>query len=200
MYRRILVAIDATPTEENRSALERTEQVGRLTGGEVYVLHMARSHIVPGDITAGAAPGATPSGEDAEEADRAVMQDLIDRLADAGVDAHGEMVSATEHDVAGVILQRARELDVDLLVLGHQHHRGAGNVFRASVADRIIHQHPRKLLARRKRSDARLRPTPSCVGAGYPTARAGCRRRIRIGKVMRARAPQNRNNLSKDHN
>lgn len=141
MYQRILVAIDATPTDENRSALERTEQIGRLTGARVHVLHVARSHIVPGDITAGAAFGVS-AAEDFEEDNRNVVQDFVERLADAGVDAHGEMVSATEHDVASVILQRARELDVDLLVLGHQHHRGAGNVFRASVADRIIHQHP----------------------------------------------------------
>lgn len=142
MYKRILVAIDATPTDENRSALQRTEQIGRLTGGTVYVLHMARSHILPGDITAGAGFGLIPTGEDFEEQNRKVVQDLIDRLADAGVDAHGEMVSATEHDVARVILQRAQELDVDLLVLGHQHHRGARGAFRSSVADWIIHHHP----------------------------------------------------------
>ena len=58
--------------------------------------------------------------------DKAVQQ-LIDQLSAAGIDAHGELVSATEHDVAEVILQRAKELDVDLLVLGHQHHaRGRG--------------------------------------------------------------------------
>ena len=43
MYKRILVAIDAMPAEENRSALARTEQIGRLTGATVYVLHFARA-------------------------------------------------------------------------------------------------------------------------------------------------------------
>jgi len=136
------VAIDATPTEENRSALERTEQVGRLTGGTVYVLHVARAHIVPGDITGGAGLGVRSAADDAEVADRNAVQALVDRLSAAGVDAHGEMVSATEHDVAGVILQRAKELNVDLLVLGHQHHRVAGNAFRSSVAEHVIRQPP----------------------------------------------------------
>ena len=36
------------------------------------------------------------------------MQRLVDGLAAAGNDAHGEMLSATEHDIAEVILQRAR--------------------------------------------------------------------------------------------
>lgn len=37
---------------------------------------------------------------------------------------------------------RAKELDVDLLVLGHQHHRGVGNLFRSSVAEQVIREHP----------------------------------------------------------
>jgi nucleotide-binding universal stress UspA family protein len=81
---------------------------------------------------------------------RNAVQALVDRPSAAGIEAHGEIVSATTHDVARVILQRAQELNVDLLVLGHQHHRGAGNVFRSSVGDWIIHHHPRfsNLLAR----------------------------------------------------
>jgi nucleotide-binding universal stress UspA family protein len=142
MYKRILVAIDATPTDENRSALKRTEQIGLLTHGTVYVLHVARSHIVPGDITGGAGLGVRSAEDDVEIADRNAVQAFVDHLSEAGIDAHGEMVSATEHDVAGVILQRAKELNVDLLVLGHQHHRGPGNAFRSSVAEQVIHQHP----------------------------------------------------------
>jgi nucleotide-binding universal stress UspA family protein len=142
MYKRILVAIDATPAEENQTALDRTEQIGLLTGATVYVLHMARSHIVPGDITGGSGLGVRSAEDDVEIMDRDVVQALVDRLSAAGVDAHGELLSATEHDVAGIILQRASELNVDLLVLGHQYHRGIGNVFRTSVAEQIIRQHP----------------------------------------------------------
>ena len=142
MYQRILLAIDATPTDENRSALKRTEQIGLLTGGTVHVLHVARSHIVAGDITEGAALGVRSTADDVEIADRDVVQAFVDQLCAAGIDAHGEIVSATDHDLASVILQRATELDVDLLVLGHQHHRGSGGVFRSSVAEQVIHQHP----------------------------------------------------------
>jgi nucleotide-binding universal stress UspA family protein len=44
--------------------------------------------------------------------------------------------------MAEIILQRARERNVDLIVLGHQHHRGAANLFQSSVAERVIRQHP----------------------------------------------------------
>src|SRR4051812_31785349 len=166
MYRRILVAIDATPTEENRSALTRTEQIGRLTGiaapraGEtgaalagperlgrlrgatVHIPHVARGHVVTGDIVGGAGLGVPAAVEDVEDADLQAVQALVDRLEAAGIDAHGEMVSEAEHDVATLILQRARELDVDLLILGHQHHRGAGRLFHSSVAEQVIRQHP----------------------------------------------------------
>ena len=80
MYQRILVAIDATPTEMNRSALNRTEQVGRLTGATVYVLHVARAHIVPGDIIGGAGFGVLSAQDDVEAVDRQVVQHFIDRL------------------------------------------------------------------------------------------------------------------------
>jgi nucleotide-binding universal stress UspA family protein len=137
MYERILVTIDAHPTEENASAIQRTEQIGKLTGATVHVLHIARGHIIPEDITGGSARlGVWSAEDDPEDADRAAVQQLVDRLSAAGIDAHGEMVVATEHDAADVILQRAEELGVDLLVLGHQHHRGS------RTAERVIHQHP----------------------------------------------------------
>jgi nucleotide-binding universal stress UspA family protein len=142
MYKRILVAIDTTPSEENRSALQRTEQIGKLTGATIYVLHVARGHIVSEDISAGSGLGVVSAEDDVEPVDRANVQRLIDNLAGAGIDAHGEIVSATDHDIAEVILQRAMELDVDLLVLGHQHHRGRGGTFGSSVAEQVIHQHP----------------------------------------------------------
>jgi nucleotide-binding universal stress UspA family protein len=136
MYDRILVAIDALPTDENRTTLHRTEQIGTLTGATVYVLHIARGHIISEDISAGSGLGVPSAEDDAEAVDRRAVQELVDRLSAAGIDAHGEMVSATDHDVPEVILQRAKELDVDLLVLGHKHHRGS------RTAERIIHQHP----------------------------------------------------------
>ncbi|GEL18482.1 universal stress protein [Pseudonocardia asaccharolytica] len=142
MYDRILVAIDATPTEENRSALQRTEQIGKLTGATVYVLHVAREHIVPGDITGGSGLGVRTADDDIETVNRQAVQQLIDRLCAVGINAHGEIVGATEHDIAEVILQRAKEHDVDLIVLGHQHHRGPGNAFRSSVAEHVIRHRP----------------------------------------------------------
>ena len=81
------------------------------------MLHVARAHIVPGDIIGGSGLGVLSAEDDVEAVDRQAVQQLVDSLAAAGVEAHGEIVSATEHDIADVILQRAKELDVDLIVL-----------------------------------------------------------------------------------
>src|SRR5207244_10077346 len=119
MYGRILVAVDTTP-DENNPALQRTEQFAKMTGAVVYLLHVARGHIVAWDIAGGSSRAVVSAEDDAENADRQVVQRAIDHLTAAGVEAHGELVSATEHDIAEVILQRAKELEVDLIVLGQE--------------------------------------------------------------------------------
>jgi nucleotide-binding universal stress UspA family protein len=143
MYNRMLVAVDASPDSPDDS-LNRTAQFAKMTGGTVHLLHVARGHIIPTDISAGAGFGVRSPEDDADVRERQVVQRAVDQLAAAGIDVHGEMIEATEHDVAGVIVQRANELDVDIIVLGYQHHRGS------AVAEHVIRQHPRcsVLLAR----------------------------------------------------
>jgi nucleotide-binding universal stress UspA family protein len=141
MYNRMLVAVDTTP-DENNPALQRTEQFARMAGATVYLLHVTRGHIVSWDITGGSGRAVVSAEDDVENVDRQVVQRAVDHLAAAGIEAHGEIVSATEHDVAEVILQRAKELEVDLIVLGQEHHRGPGQGFRSSVAEKVIHKHP----------------------------------------------------------
>ena len=135
MYNRILVAIDASPDSPDDS-LNRTTQFARMTGGTVYLLHVARGHIIPTDISAGSGLGVRSAEDDVDVRERQVVQDAVDQLAAAGIDVHGEMIEATEHDAAEVIVQRAKELDVDIIVLGYQHHRAS------TVAERVIHQRP----------------------------------------------------------
>ncbi|MGE3289066.1 MAG: universal stress protein [Pseudonocardia sp.] len=148
MYNRILVAIDASPDSPDDS-LNRTTQFARMTGGTVYLLHVARGHIIPADISAGSGLGVRSAEDDVDVRERQVVQDAVDQLAAAGIDVHGELIEATERDAAEVIVQRAKELDVDIIVLGYQHHRGS------AVAEHVIHQRPHCsiLLARPPLSD-----------------------------------------------
>lgn len=135
MYEKILVAIDASPDSPDDS-LQRTTQFAKMTGGTVYLLHVARGHVVASDINVGSGLGVLVGEDDVDERERKVVQDAVDQLAAAGVTVHGELINATEHDVAQIIVQRATDLQVDIIVLGYQHYRGS------TVADRVIRQHP----------------------------------------------------------
>lgn len=142
MYRRILVAFDAAHAANHGFTVKRIKALGKMAQGSVHVLYIQNAHIVPGSIMAGAGLGVRSAGEDVEPLDKQMVQSVVNELSNAGVDAHGEMVGATEHDVASVILQRAQELNIDLLVLENEYHTDAGHGLRPSVAEQVIRQHP----------------------------------------------------------
>ena len=96
------------------------------------------------DITAGSGLGVLDGEDDVAAGEQKIVQDAVNQLAAAGVTVHGELINATEHDIADIILQRANELRADIIVLGYQHHRGS------TVAEQVIRRHPKcsVLLAR----------------------------------------------------
>ncbi len=140
MYKRVLIAIDAGRRDETASTLQRTEQLGLMTGARVHILCIQPSHIVPGSISQVAPAGTNPAVNDVETADRSVLQAMVDRLAAAGVNVQGELVATTEHDIADLIVQRVQADKVDLLILEHEYQ--SGHALRASVAEQVIRQHP----------------------------------------------------------
>jgi nucleotide-binding universal stress UspA family protein len=149
MYQRMLLAIDASPDSPDNS-LNRSVQFARMAGCSVHLLHVARGHIIPGDISAGSRLGVRVAEDDVDVRERQVVQNAVDTLAAAGIEVHGELIEATEHDAADAIVARARELDVDIIVLGYQHYRASG------VAEHVIRARPHCsiLLARPPDPDA----------------------------------------------
>lgn len=136
LFDRILIAVDPGPSEDD-FMLPRIQEIGQMTGATVYLLHVARGHTLARDVSAGAGLGLMAEEDDVESHDRAIVQDAVDKLSAAGIPIHGELVSAPEHDVADVILQRAAELAVNLIILGPQHQRG-----RSNVAEKVIRARP----------------------------------------------------------
>lgn len=135
MYDRMLIAID-TELDSPDNSLRRAIQFAKMSGGTVHLLHVARGHVVASDISAGAGLGVLPGADDVDAGEREIVQRAVDTMAQAGITVHGELINATEHDAADVIIQRARDLRVDLIVLGYQHYRGS------SVADQVIKHQP----------------------------------------------------------
>ena len=83
MHQRMLISIDAPPDSPDDS-LGRTVQFATMAGCSVHLLHVARAHIVPGDISAGAGLGVRVAQDDVDSRERQVVQDAGDTLAAAG--------------------------------------------------------------------------------------------------------------------
>ncbi len=135
LYKKILLAIDATRPEEVKQALERASQLGLMTRAKFHVLHIARSHTIPG-------LGGGLEASEVENMNRQAVQDFLDRLAEAGVDAQGEIICATEYEIPSIIMLRARVLGVDLLVLKDQVNRSGNSLLQTSVAEQIMQHRP----------------------------------------------------------
>jgi nucleotide-binding universal stress UspA family protein len=123
MYDRILAAIDASP--DSPDDLPEPHRQVRADDGRDG-LPAARGARAKHSVGISVASDiGVPTAEDIDVRERKVVQDAVDQLVGAGIEVHGEFVEATEHDAADVIVQRARDLDVDIIVLGYQHHRGS---------------------------------------------------------------------------
>lgn len=141
MYTKILAAVDLTPNES--AVLDHTRQLARLNSATVHLLHVAPVHHIPGEIVGGSGLGVVSGDDDIAPDDRQMIREAVEHLSSAeGITATAEVLAATEHHIADVILRRAKELEVDLIVLGETLHRGPSKLFRASISDQVIHHHP----------------------------------------------------------
>src|SRR4029078_81117 len=108
MYQRMLISIDAAPDSPDNS-LSRTVQFATMAGCSVHLLHVARGHIIPGDISARSRLGVRAAEDDVDVRERQVVQDAVDTLAAAGIDVHGELIAATPHARAHGVTPRRQE-------------------------------------------------------------------------------------------
>jgi nucleotide-binding universal stress UspA family protein len=137
MYERILIAVASTPNEG--AVVEHATMLASLSGAALHVVHVTPLHLISEDVVAGSGLGVVTGDGDVEPAEKNLVADLLKKLRSAGVPVTGEVVSATEHDTARAITERARATNADLLILGESHHRGPSKLFRASVAAEIVH-------------------------------------------------------------
>jgi multicomponent Na+:H+ antiporter subunit G len=126
--RTIVVGYDGS--EPAQRALERA---AALAGEEGSVTLVTAVSILP------ASPGAAPGGGDELEEQKRVLQDGGARLAELGVDVR--LVEALA-DPAQAIIDAARRLDADLIVVGTRGRNVAARVLQGSVSTRVVHGAP----------------------------------------------------------
>ena len=140
MYKRILLAYDGS--ESGQKALLDCKDMANLTQAELFLIAVMPP---PAAFIGGESGIYDPALEKEEEEQyKAILQDGVKRLSDAGRTAAGELVVG---DAVDEITRYAKKMQVDLIVVGHKHLDGwAARWWRGSLSKTLIEHSPCSVL------------------------------------------------------
>lgn len=144
MYSRILTAIDST--RQAQSVLAHTQYLAQLGGARAHVLHVYSLRAIHASLPVVAAPAAGVAiasmapVEHTVGAAHQLVDQAVAQLTAAGVTTTGEVLDAREERAAELIVQRAQDLAIQLIVLGAQYRKRLLAALRPTVTDRVCHQ------------------------------------------------------------
>ncbi len=135
MYKNILVAID--DSETSRCALVEAMQIAKTNQAKLYITHVVDEVLLNmhghamldmGDANSAAANL------------RHAGQELLDNALKgaAGIEAETVLLEARKRRVSETIVDKARELGVDLIVIGRHGRGGLATFILGSVAEQIL--------------------------------------------------------------
>jgi nucleotide-binding universal stress UspA family protein len=136
VYGRILVAVDHSKPSDR--AVLAARDLAVLSRGEVWVLHLREREM-------GFKTGVLPPDETSEEAKAAVAAS-VQVLAQAGVKAHGEVRNTVFGYAAREIVDDAKEVDADVIVMGSRGRSDITGLLLGSTAHKVIHLSDRPVL------------------------------------------------------
>jgi nucleotide-binding universal stress UspA family protein len=134
VYEKILAAIDQS--EIGDRVLAATRELASLSGGEVWVLHVRERE--PSKFM-------SASVESDEEA-HATVSAAIEKLASAGVKAHGQVAHSVYGYAAREIVSRAQQNGIGVIVMGSRGHGDLAGLLVGSTAHKVIHLADRPVL------------------------------------------------------
>jgi nucleotide-binding universal stress UspA family protein len=132
MYQRILLAYDGS--ESGQKALLDCQDIAQWSQSELYLIAVMPSPAVYIAVDG----GFYDSGRDEEDKQRfkAILEDGLRRLKEAGRAATGEMLVG---DAVQEITEYAQKINADLIVVGHKHLKGwAARWWRGSTSASLI--------------------------------------------------------------
>lgn len=139
MYRRILVAIDGSPTAMR--GLDEALRLARLTHAKVHLLHVVdeMKHVTGYEsftaYTNDVLPRLRAGGEE-------VLMKGREHATGTGVEIDSELVMGPADRVCDVVAARSRAWDADLIVIGTHGRRGLDRVLLGSDAEQILRVAP----------------------------------------------------------
>jgi nucleotide-binding universal stress UspA family protein len=140
MYQRILLAYDGS--ESGQKALLGCGEIAQWSQAQLFLVAVMPSPAVYIAVDG----GFYDSGRDEEDKQRfkAILEDGLRRLKEAGHTATGEMLVG---DAVQEITEYARKIDADLIVVGHKHLKGwAARWWRGSTSASLIEHSPCSVL------------------------------------------------------
>ncbi|HTP14381.1 MAG TPA: universal stress protein [Streptosporangiaceae bacterium] len=139
MYERLLVAVDHSHVSEH--VLKAATELALLASAEVWVLHLREREAMA------KAPGA-PALVAAETTDKAEaeVEAAVDKLARAGVKAHGEVRNTIFGHAAREIIADAEAHDVGLIIMGSKGRGDLAGLVLGSTTHKVIHLTERPVL------------------------------------------------------
>jgi nucleotide-binding universal stress UspA family protein len=135
MYEKLLVAIDHSKATER--VLSAARDLASLSHGEVWVLHLREREVMP---RAGVIESES-SDEAVAEVDAAVKE-----LTKAGITAHGVVRHTVYGYAAREIVEDAKSLGVDVIIMGSRGRGDLAGLILGSTAHKVIHLADRPVL------------------------------------------------------
>lgn len=134
MYKKIMVAID--DSETSRSALAEALHIARCSHARLYITHVADETLMG---MHGRTFSTTINLDQAIAAIADAGRKLLDHaMQQAGdVDAEALLLEARQRRVSETLADKARELGVDLIVIGRHGQRGLATLILGSVAEQV---------------------------------------------------------------
>jgi nucleotide-binding universal stress UspA family protein len=141
MFKRVLVAIDGSPT--STCGLQAAMALAADQRAELFIMHVLHDQAVPPNIYDGTfLPGPYVEMQRAtgREAARRIIREAC-ALADAqGMTANPVLIESRVSDVCHEILREARKLRADVIVLGTHGRRGLRRVVMGSDAEAVVRE------------------------------------------------------------
>ena len=134
MYKNVMVAID--DSETSRSALKEAQHIARTSNAHLHIVHVADETLLN---LHGHALSSVANLEQAASSLIKAGQALVDAAVaeSQGLAVRGLVVEARNRRVSETICDKAKELGVDLIVIGRHGQRGLATLLLGSVAEQL---------------------------------------------------------------
>ena len=127
MYKKILVTLDATPTD--RVIIEHVKELAKVMGSQVVLLHVA-------DGWAARTYGPDAVGPEITE-DTEYLADVKAEMQDRGIEAQAELAYG---DPTKEIVRWVKDKGCDLIAMSTHGHRFLADLFLGQTASRVQHK------------------------------------------------------------